>query len=662
MKRIFMTAVVLVIAAAVLPAQDVGSTWIDSTNGANMLFPTSMISEVSDGAYTDEIDILLRSPLELANYDGYGIFTLYGNHSAHWGITGYNNPFNTGGVNVQLYQFGATMPLGEGMRGGFVGRYWNTTTPGLAGGLSFIEDGEVEQTRDTTDPEEVIHESTETTAYNFTVSTNTRNHIFGTGLNMGPFAASLFVGMNNDARTVGGTYTYEYARRDNDFDPGNQLTLESYILGRDDEGKARSYPSDSDWSVTLLGQLPLALIGESSPLTAFLRVGAESDYDNLLTGVRTVFAQTTMTDWEENETVRITRTYGENLSGNPNLEANLPGSGAVAAGDDAGGATYFDLDNIRNGKFGFELGGGIDPVIALDERVTAFTKAHMLFGMNFGSNNTAEREELRVRNSAAETDWQSSYSEISEESNLEIDLQSELGGRLAFTDESGFLTLSTGLFLRPGYNRDSTTPKTTTTVTERRNDGTGNDLTEAAVEAAGGPVAAAALVDENIDGRSVLTQTTEWEGADASTTLSLDLVIPTSVRMDFREGTLSLIGGYNISHTQSWTTNKDDRTSTTTNSAAMTTADGNVTVTDGPIASETTSAPRIEKTSAAAPWAGQMDWMVRWTPNESLTVDMSGASVMTALNMDLFGRGGNAAGFNPATILNSLNFGISFRF
>lgn len=660
MKRILMTVLVLVIAAAVLPAQDVGSTWIDSRNGANWLFPTSMISEVSDGAYTDEIDILLRSPLELANYDGYGIFTLYGNHSAHWGLTPYNNPF-TPAVNPQLYQFGATMPLGEGMRGGFVGRYWNTKTAGLAGGLTSLEDGTVEETRDTTDPDNVIHESTETTAYSFAVNTNTRNHIFGTGLNMGPFAASLFVGMNNDARTVGGTYSYEYQRRNTDFDPGALLTAESYLIGRDEEGAAKSYPSDSNWNITLLGQLPLALIGESSPLTAFLRVGADSNYDNLLTQVKTSFAQTTTTNWADDEGEIITRTYGEDLSGNPDLEANLPGSGAVAAGTVAGGDTYFDLDNISNGKFGFDLGAGIDPVIALDERVTAFTKAHAVFGMNFGSNNTAEREELRVQDTAAETDWQSSYSEISEGSSLEIDLMSELGGRLAFTDQSGFLTLSTGLFLRPGYSRESTTPGTTTTVTERRSDGSGTDLTDNDLDGLS-PAAAAAQVTTAVDGRSILTQTTECEGSLAETTLSLHLVIPTSVRMDFREGTLSLIGGYNINHNQTWTTTTDDRKSSTSNRAAMTTSDGNSTISDGPVANETTTGPRVTKSSATAPWAGQMDWMVRWAPTESLTVDMSGASVMTALNMDLFGRGGNAAGFNPATILNSLQFGISFRF
>ncbi|MFW5801483.1 MAG: hypothetical protein ACOCVC_05595, partial [Spirochaeta sp.] len=480
------------------------------------------------------------------------------------------------------------------------------------------------------------------------------------------------VAMNNDSRTVGGSYSNTFTREDDSYTTAPQVTSQSYLLGRDDEGGAKSYPADSDWAVTLLGQLPMALIGESSPITAFLRVGADSNNDNLLTQVRTRFAETTMNDWANDNREIISRTYGRNLSGgNWNPEAtgigNFLDSGpVVTAGTVAGADTYFDLEDTGEGSFGFDLGGGIDPVIPLDERITAFTKGHMTLGFDFGGDDTAEREELRVQDTGAETDWESKYSEVTEVSTLDIDLQSELGGRFAFTDQSGFLTLSTGLFLQPGYTRESTTPKSTTTVTERRSDGTGGTLTEADVTDAGGPAAAAALVNTTVDGRSVLTVTETWEGSEVDSTLMLNLVIPTSVRMDFREGTLSLVGGYNISHDQSWTTTKDDRTSSTNTTAVVTTTnDGDVTVNDVPAASETTpDNPRVEKTSATTPWAGQMSWMVRWMPTESITVDLSGQSVMTALDMDVFGGGtsGGNDGFNMNYIIDSLQFGISFRF
>ncbi|MFW5745444.1 MAG: hypothetical protein ACOC2D_19385, partial [Spirochaetota bacterium] len=54
-------------------------------------------------------------------------------------------------------------------------------------------------------------------------------------------------------------------------------------------------------------------------------------------------------------------------------------------------------------------------------------------------------------------------------------------------------------------------------------------------------------------------------------------------------------------------------------------------------------------------WNGTMDFMVRWTPTESMTLDLYGDFLMTALDQGLLS-------FNPTYFLSNLGISASFRF
>jgi hypothetical protein len=57
-----------------------------------------------------------------------------------------------------------------------------------------------------------------------------------------------------------------------------------------------------------------------------------------------------------------------------------------------------------------------------------------------------------------------------------------------------------------------------------------------------------------------------------------------------------------------------------------------------------------------------MNFMVRWTPNENLTVDFFGQSIMAALDMDIFGAGGGGGydGLNLHQLISNLGMSVTF--
>jgi len=98
MKRFFLA---LLLQAMLIPlswAQET-TTWIGPDEDLRFL-PGSMISFVSNGLWIDEWDVLVRSPAEISNYEGYNVFTAYGNYE-QWstgGPAGFVNPFTTVGL------------------------------------------------------------------------------------------------------------------------------------------------------------------------------------------------------------------------------------------------------------------------------------------------------------------------------------------------------------------------------------------------------------------------------------------------------------------------------------------------------------------------------------------------------------------------------------
>ncbi len=655
MRRFLLVLLVLVAATTFVVGQEFGPTWIDSQNVENSLFPTSYLAYVSSGAFTDEIDVILRSPLSMGFYEGYGIFTLYGNYSTVWGMAAPNNPFTTTAPDTDTYQLGATMPVGDGMRAGFVTRYQSARDDRIVGGLRSIEGSETEETYEPAGPDAGRVNITEVESYAFEFGDTTRNPIAGAGLTMGTLGVSLFGYSFGIDRMIGGAYEYSYTPHD-DFDPAAQeLTAESIIVGRHEEGTARSYPADREWGLTALGQLPLELFGSDSPLTAHVGlIGATNDIG--LNNVKTVYSATN-TDYTDPETPEETTTvtYGETLgvAWNP-LNITPP---AVVFGTSAAAVNpYHDLDGTGDRIFGLELGGGIDPVRPLTERITLNAKAHLGLGMGLGSDDEALAATIAVAD--PDQTWESTFTSTASDSSFVFDITSDLGGRVEFRDTAQVVTLSSGLFMQPGLTRSSVTPDTSTTVLARTS--TGDALATLAAGSLDGQTAAAAAaaINAGTAGTSTLTTTTEYEGRVTESTFTFDMVIPTSVRVDLFEGAMSLVGGYNISHGHTFTTERDNTVASTRQSAVVTSDGVEIYNETGQPTDEVVARDEVTRTTATAPWAGQMAWMVRWQPTESLTIDLEGQSVMNALNFDIFG----GAGFNPSNLLAALNISMSFRY
>ena len=658
MRRFLLVLLVLVTATTFVVGQEFGPTWIDSQNPANELFPTSYLAYVSSGAFTDEIDVILRSPLSMGFYEGYGIFTLYGNFSTVWGIgTPANNPFTTTNPETDIYQLGATMPVGDGMRAGFVTRYLSVRDDRIAGGLRSVEGSETEETYEQAEPDVGRVNITEVETFAYEFGDTLRSPIVGAGLTMGTLGVSLFGYSFGIDRTIGGTYDYSYTPHA-DFDPNAvETTGISVVVGADDEGKAASYPADSQWGLTALGQLPLELFGSASPVTA--RIGVRGETADLgLTRVRTVYSATD-TDYTDPDAPETTSTvaYGQTLFTGWNPETDITPPFVTFGTSAAVPNAYHDLDGTRDSLFGFDLGGGVDPVMPLAERITLNAKAHLGFGMGFGTDDEALAASVTVTD--PDQTWESTFSSTTSDSSFAFDVTSDLGGRVEFRDTAQVVTLSSGLFLQPGFARSSSTPDTSTTVLTRTNTGEGLiTLTEPDLDGLT-PGAAAAAINAATDGESTLTTRTTYEGSVTDSTFTFDMVIPTSVRVDIFEGAVSLVGGYNIRHGHTFNTVRDDTVASTSTSAVVSSDGVEIYNETGQPGSAVTARDEVVRTTSTTPWAGQMGWMVRWQPTESLTIDLEGQSVMNALNFDILGGG---AGFNPNNLLDNLNISMSFRY
>ncbi len=70
---------------------------------------------------------------------------------------------------------------------------------------------------------------------------------------------------------------------------------------------------------------------------------------------------------------------------------------------------------------------------------------------------------------------------------------------------------------------------------------------------------------------------------------------------------------------------------------------------------DTTSKEGSTRTeTAAGEWDGELNWMVRWAPVDSITVDFYGLLLMEALEFDLLD-------FNPRDFLTNVGLSVSFR-
>ena len=95
-KKLLFTLVFACMALTGLTAQET-TAWINPADSMAFL-PGSLPGFVTNGLFYDEWDILIRSPAELSNYEGYNVYTAYGNYE-QWALSppvgGFINPFAT---------------------------------------------------------------------------------------------------------------------------------------------------------------------------------------------------------------------------------------------------------------------------------------------------------------------------------------------------------------------------------------------------------------------------------------------------------------------------------------------------------------------------------------------------------------------------------------
>ena len=68
--------------------------------------------------------------------------------------------------------------------------------------------------------------------------------------------------------------------------------------------------------------------------------------------------------------------------------------------------------------------------------------------------------------------------------------------------------------------------------------------------------------------------------------------------------------------------------------------------------------PKSSDVYSFIPLSGQLNWMLRWMPVDAITLDISGSSIVTALNFGVFGGG---AGLNLATLIGALKMSLTFH-
>ena len=671
MRRILSFLLLLAIITGGAFAQEL--TWINPFDPLNSLLPESMIAAVSSGQAYDEFDAVVRSPAELSDYDGYSVFTGYGNYES-WDTvpTGGSpgpliNPFTTGAIGtgtVQSYLYGYTFPF-MGFRTGLVGGFELSNVNNIAGGLAELE----ESTTDIADGAGTIGTSdyTETESYTYTDFTNTTNKTVAAGVDLDVIGASLYANISTSKRRFGGTYSYQLAAGESTLDTvgDDVVSAKSVSFGLADDGAARAFPvGGNTWTIGLLGQLPFELMGASAPITGSVMLSSPTTAGPAYNPPKTV----SITEVDANgagidETNTLTYTVGDGETTGDELGTGgaVPQGEADAAfaggGDLAAPAYALDSENYRASAFMVGFEGQIDPIFELADGVRAKSRAKLGYSLTLNNTDQAGTYTFNFSEANAAAD-NSTYTETStiidpqSVSTNAIDL--ELGGILEFTDGER-LTLGTGMFYAPTFSFATTTEEDeVTTTTTSWTDTTNTDGQAAGLTAIGPGVAQGTRTD---------TQTTTYDAASQTNTATHQFLLPVTAQLDVVPDTLTMVAGYVLDHSVSKTTTTTGGSTTTTVTTVSDTAGNQVFPAAGATttaAATTQSTTQVVKANSA--WQGQANWMLRWMPIESMTVDLWGSSIMTVLDFDLFGDNGGGKDFNLSNLLGNLAMSVTFHF
>ena len=666
MKQLLLTVLLATVLLMPVAAQD-QETWINTEDEVSAILPGTMLLYVSRGLSYDEWDIIFRSPSELSNYSGIGVLTAYGNYEDPTFPT--NNPFLPG-LNPEEFMFGFTSDL-FGMRAGAIAGY------------EFGKTGNITKTAETiptvvglptigppltewTYSNEVTVDDAGDIGYDYasevavTDFRKTTSASFAAGVDLGFMGVSFLGAQSLSSRVFGGTVDYTW--NEGTIDPQNdQITAATVRYGMDADGSPTRFPAaGQDVDLYALGDLPLSLLGYSTPVTVTLGFNHGSNAPAYNAPARYSVTTTNPTGAAETtDSSTLTWTVGDiNVFNNAWFTA-IDGfeddvfdpAGLITAA--TGQTGTYALEGDSGSDYDISLYGKIDPSIPLAENVTARTRLGLGYAFGRDSNPQAGFYDvnLSLANGAATNSvYTESGTIAAEQTTVRHTITSELGGVFELRSADSRLSLQTGLFYLPEITLGSVTWADSVTTIERSwTDATGTD-----------PDADAATTAADIapgvnQGSSTATTTIAYSDSGTDNEVVHAFAIPVSVGFDLVPEKWTLIGGYRMDHSIT-TRTQIVPDSTTTTTETVRTADG-VVVSPDPVASaaETLEGESLKEVEVD-PWAGTMDFMVRWTPTESLTLDLYGAWLIN------FALDFNLLDFNPSDFLTGLGISASFRF
>lgn len=675
MRKALLFALVLLFVAAFLPAQQ--TTWISPWTNLYPFLPQSMLSFVTSGLFYDELDIVIRSPGELSNYDGYTFYTMYGNIESWFWATpisaqsavGPVNPFTTnllaqGAANdFNSFLFGAAFPF-LSFRMGAAGGFVMTQTGNIAGDHTY------ERTNlDIVDADaDAVEDSRTNTTDNYTDSENGTVARFGAGVDLGFIAVSAFGDFTSNARRLGGTYGYAYTPGEVAAVGPNYLTAANMRYGPDHagEGKTKGYPVASDNSIGAIAEIVLPL-GIELPIVA----GATMNTEDLGLVTANTPQYASFTEGEPyagaaaTETAALTLTRGTATNNYPTESATLQaGLGALYAEIPAGeGAPALlanaapDLENAKNNTFGLEVHGRVDPEMPIGDLGSLRLRGGANYKLESTNTNDATTRSMSYTGfdavgNAVTYSWSEAVNAPSSTSVNTTGL--EVGGVFDFSAPSGIIDVAAGFIFNPEVKITTTENEAQTTVT---------NVSFTTADAAATEAAAWADVlgtGTNIEGSRTTTATTPAATASKVTVTTNRFNIPVATRVNLAEGKFQIINGYLLEmNTTKTKTVTPDQPAAVLDTGSISNSAGTQVDTAPTTTSIDTVSDVLESTTTsetATNWSGVMNFMLRWMPFPELTLDFFGQTIINALNFELF-PGSAASGPNFSTIINAL--GIS---
>ena len=712
------------IAVAGLTAQET-TTWINPAD--NMAFlPASLPGFVTYGFYYDEWDIIVRSPAELSNYEGYNVYTAYGNYEM-WALNppvgGFINPFSTATVstamNIGTYYLGYAMPL-LGFRVAAIGGFnpGAPTTPlniAAAGPFAGSDIDDIIGSDAVSEWEETVQDETNSLATgDFDIIDYTENWLaryrqytvnstynVGAGIDLGFIGAAVYANIVSSIRTLGGIYEYDYTHGSdtvNTTPAADKVTSRDVYTGLGENGAPTAYPNGGNPSVFgAVAELPLALDKLVLPITAAVEIGITptdapgSMWADIAEPVSVSIATTEVsTASAATDANSVSMVFGEapggdmlatDRSANKGSDVSLTTAQLRNLVTGGGGLTdpatfyAYDADNSSGGSFRTAIRGDVQPFLVQNENFTVKTKAGLGFSVDAGSATEAGTKSATLSyndgDGAGVNDVFTYSSTVTATSTTTTTvLDAVLGGILQFVTSDGIVSVGSGFFWMPTFETETVTLKNpiVTTTTGSYTDGAG---------ATGVPDAVFGDAITDIDngvaqGSYRDTSTVSLAGNTVARTNSNTFTIPIAAKVKIPKVNLELYGGYDLTRVietvQVMTPDQITTSDYSISNSGGTEVDDNgidpLAATTVPAVQDDTEVTEGTTTQTdTGEWEGQMNWMLRWMPHASLTVDFYGAMIMNALDFDIFGATGSnvgVSGFNLSDFISSLGLSVTF--